>query len=191
MERRLYKDDYHKKIGGVCAGLAEYFNMDVTLIRVLFFATLILKGGGLLVYIILWVCLPKKSRLYGPMNPMNPNVDYRVPPAPFGDMPPGSYAVPPQPNAPFNVPANGASKGGLIAGAILVVIGGFFLLNNFDFIPDFDLENLWPLVLVGVGVAFIVSGSQRKPWDSHNWHNTPTPDADKKEEQNNDNPTTI
>ncbi len=38
MEKKLYKTAYDKKIDGVCNGLAEYFNVDVTLVRVLFIA---------------------------------------------------------------------------------------------------------------------------------------------------------
>jgi phage shock protein C len=175
MEKRLYKDEHHKMIGGVCAGLAEYFNIDVTIIRVLFFATLILKGGGLVVYIILWVCLPKKNYIF-----TDPTVDYKVPPSPFGNIPPQ------QPGDPFTgFPPKRASKGGTIAGAILIVIGSFFLLNEFDFIPDLDFSLIWPTILVAVGLILIFSGAKKQPWESDSWHQTVT---NKKDENLNDNP---
>ncbi len=176
MEKKLYKDEQHKMIGGVCAGLAEYFNIDVTIIRVLFFATLILKGGGLLLYIILWVCLPKK-----PLAFFNPTVDYTVPP--FG-------TVPPQPGDPFIVQPKRQSKGGIVIGAILIVVGAFLLLDEFDIIPDWDFENLWPVILVLIGGALIFSGSQKKPWDNANWQQT-NATAKKEEETTNDNSTAI
>lgn len=59
-KRRLYRDPDHRVIGGVCGGLAAYFNMDPVILRiifvVLFFAT---SGTGLLAYLILWIAVPK------------------------------------------------------------------------------------------------------------------------------------
>lgn len=61
MEKKLYKTDYNKMISGVCNGIAEYFNIDVSLIRLLFvLATLIGFGSALLVYIVLAIILPTK-----------------------------------------------------------------------------------------------------------------------------------
>ena len=49
-----------KKLGGVCAGFARYFDMDVTLMRILWLAGVILSGGlVLLVYIAAWILMPK------------------------------------------------------------------------------------------------------------------------------------
>ena len=58
--KKLYKVDNGKMICGVCGGIAEYFDIDVSLVRV---ATVIIgcMGGGLLAYIIAAVILPKKS----------------------------------------------------------------------------------------------------------------------------------
>jgi phage shock protein PspC (stress-responsive transcriptional regulator) len=47
-----------KKLGGVCAGLADYFDMDPTIIRVIWLLLVICGGTGLLAYIILWIVLP-------------------------------------------------------------------------------------------------------------------------------------
>lgn len=178
MEKRLYRDEHRKMIGGVCAGLAEYFDIDVTIVRVLFFATLILKGGGLLVYIILWICVPKKNYIF-----TDPTVDYKVPPSPFGN-------IPPQPTAdPFTgIPVKRRSNGGVIVGAILIIVGSFFLLDEFNIIPDWDFENTWPFILVIVGLILIFSRPKKQPWENADWHSTPT---DTKEEPSNDNPPTV
>ncbi len=80
MDRKLYRDEYHKKIAGVCAGLAEYFNIDVAIVRVVFVLALIFHGGGGLIYIIFWIVLPKKPFV------IDPTVDYRVPPQNPGDI---------------------------------------------------------------------------------------------------------
>lgn len=59
--KRLYRSTTDAKIAGVCGGLGEYFNIDPTIIRVIFFI-LLLPGGllGLVPYGILWVVVPRK-----------------------------------------------------------------------------------------------------------------------------------
>lgn len=47
------------KIAGVCAGVAEYFELDPTLVRALWLAAVLLGGCGLILYIILWIVMPQ------------------------------------------------------------------------------------------------------------------------------------
>ena len=56
--RQLKRLTKNKLIGGVCAGLAEYFQIDVALIRVLFVLLTCFVGGGILCYLLLWIFLP-------------------------------------------------------------------------------------------------------------------------------------
>ncbi len=55
--RRMYRDGQDKSVGGVCSGLAYYFNTDPLLLRILFVIGLFM-GFGFLLYIILWIALP-------------------------------------------------------------------------------------------------------------------------------------
>ncbi len=61
MNKRLYRSTTDRKIAGVCGGLAEYFNIDPVVPRLIFFV-LLLPGGipGLLPYIIIWIVVPNK-----------------------------------------------------------------------------------------------------------------------------------
>lgn len=61
MEKRLQRSRTEKMIGGVCGGLAEYFNIDPTIVRILWVLITLLGGAGLLLYIILWVIMPLQS----------------------------------------------------------------------------------------------------------------------------------
>ena len=62
MEKKLYKSSKNKMIDGVCAGIAEYFNIDPTLIRLLWvLLSLGSCGTGLLVYIIAAVIIPEEA----------------------------------------------------------------------------------------------------------------------------------
>jgi phage shock protein PspC (stress-responsive transcriptional regulator) len=56
--KRLVRSSTDKKLGGVCAGLADYFDLDPTMVRVLWLLAIFLGGTGFLVYIILWIVLP-------------------------------------------------------------------------------------------------------------------------------------
>jgi phage shock protein C len=59
--RRLKRAMAHKKIAGVCAGFAEYFDMDVTLVRLIWFGVSLMSGivPGIMVYIVAWIILPR------------------------------------------------------------------------------------------------------------------------------------
>jgi phage shock protein PspC (stress-responsive transcriptional regulator) len=49
-------------VGGICGGLAEYFNVDVTLIRILFVVLALAGGSGLLLYLVMWIIVPDASK---------------------------------------------------------------------------------------------------------------------------------
>lgn len=57
--KKLYRSDSEKMISGVCGGIAEYFNIDATIIRLLW-AILAFSGTGIIVYIIAAIIIPKK-----------------------------------------------------------------------------------------------------------------------------------
>ena len=62
MEQRLYKSK-NKMIEGVCAGIAEYFHLDPTLVRLGFVAFSCLGGSGLLIYIIAAIIMPRNPEV--------------------------------------------------------------------------------------------------------------------------------
>ena len=62
-QKRFYLSDTDKKIAGVCGGIGEYFNIDSLLVRVAFVLFMFSFGGGLLAYIVLWLCAPHKNGL--------------------------------------------------------------------------------------------------------------------------------
>jgi phage shock protein C len=58
--RKLYRSKTNRKLAGVCGGLAQYFNIDATLIRVLFVLLAVLGGSGLVLYLAMWLIVPKE-----------------------------------------------------------------------------------------------------------------------------------
>jgi len=60
---RLYRSEKDKVLGGVCAGLGDYFNIDTAIVRILFVILAITDGIGCLIYLVLWVILPLQSQV--------------------------------------------------------------------------------------------------------------------------------
>ncbi|MDD3841904.1 MAG: PspC domain-containing protein [Candidatus Izemoplasmatales bacterium] len=60
-KKRLYRDTENQKIFGVCAGLSDYFEMDVTLIRIIWVFLVLFAGTGLIAYLILALLIEPKS----------------------------------------------------------------------------------------------------------------------------------
>ncbi|OIO26216.1 hypothetical protein AUJ14_02345 [Candidatus Micrarchaeota archaeon CG1_02_55_22] len=59
--KRLYRSSSDKMLGGVCGGIAEYFSVDPTLVRVLWVVLSLAYGMGVLLYLLLWLLVPKRS----------------------------------------------------------------------------------------------------------------------------------
>lgn len=60
MKKKLYRSETDKKIAGVCGGLAEYFGIDPTIVR-LVFAIFGLTGSGVIIYIIAMIIMPTET----------------------------------------------------------------------------------------------------------------------------------
>lgn len=146
MENRLYRDENHKILGGVAAGLANYFNIDVSIIRIIFLFSGFFFGTGFWVYIVMWIVVPAKFTFM-------PGVNFSTmttPPAP------GPVPVP---------PIRSATTATVIIGSILITFGTIFLLCEYDILPDWEYHKLWPLVFVIAGLAIIFGAGKRKSLD--------------------------
>jgi phage shock protein C len=60
-QKKLYRSKENKLIGGVCGGLGEYFDVDPTIIRLLWVIVILMGGSGILIYLVLWVVIPEKK----------------------------------------------------------------------------------------------------------------------------------
>jgi phage shock protein PspC (stress-responsive transcriptional regulator) len=134
--KRLYRSTTHRVIGGVAGGLAEYFDIDPVLIRILFVVAVFAGGSGILAYVIAWIIIPEQPRENTMSTPTNPQPQGAPPPAP-----------PPQP------PKKDEKRGSVVGGMVLLVLGLLFLANNF--LPDFHFEDWWPLILVAIGAGLL------------------------------------
>jgi phage shock protein PspC (stress-responsive transcriptional regulator) len=76
-EQKLYKIKEGKKICGVCTGLAEYLEVDVTLIRLVWLFSVLFLGTGILAYFIVALILPKKDKIDRPSEDKIQEVEYK------------------------------------------------------------------------------------------------------------------
>jgi len=139
MKRRLYRIKETKIIGGVAAGLAEYFDTDPVLIRVAIVVLVFMHGIGVLMYLILWIVMPVKPLESGTF----PQAD------PFASAPGPAYT---------DAPSETRSSRGryTIGGIILIALGLLFLADNF--FPRFNFDDYWPalLIILGAGILWNV-----------------------------------
>ncbi len=64
-EKKLYRSETDKKIAGVCGGIAEYFKIDSTIVRLLLVLFCLMGGAGVLAYIIAWLVMPEQPQIEG------------------------------------------------------------------------------------------------------------------------------
>ena len=63
MNKTLYRTENDKMIGGVCGGLGKYFEIDPTIVRILFALIFFGFGAGLMIYVLLWILMPDEKML--------------------------------------------------------------------------------------------------------------------------------
>ena len=63
MNKTLYRTEDDKMIGGVCGGLGRYFEIDPTIVRLLFALIFFGFGAGFMIYVLLWIIMPSETTL--------------------------------------------------------------------------------------------------------------------------------
>ena len=146
-KRRLYRSKNDVFFGGVASGLAEFFNTESYIIRILFVLAAIFGGWGIIVYIILWIFVPEKDGFtdYENVGDKNNEPD-------FQESNTHSY----QENTNTEDLVNKNKRGSIIAGIALILIGFIFIIDNY--LPSISIKDLWPVILIGIGVLIIFNG---------------------------------
>lgn len=134
MAKKLYLSR-DKKIGGVCGGIAEHFDMDPTVVRLFWILFSIFGGAGVIGYIIAMVIIPENPHTSGDFE--------------------GDY------KRDYSSDGNDSNKGNIIIGGILIIIGVMYLFRRYFGLYWLSLRNLthlWPLILVAFGLTIIFKG---------------------------------
>jgi len=151
MNERLYRSREDRMLAGVAGGLAEIWDADPSLIRIVWALLAVLTGGlAIVVYIVMAIVVPEGDA------PTAGGVGARP------ESPEAATAREARRAARAERRANradGSRSAGLIVGVLLIVIGAVFLVRAW--LPAIDLDLLWPLALVALGVVVLVVGLGR------------------------------
>lgn len=134
--KKLERSCSNRVIAGVCSGLAEYFNIDIALMRVLFVVSAICGTFGFWMYIILWIVLPEEKLFDQGFTRESDTID-----------------ITPKDNKQHIV------NGAMIASLILIFIGLIALIDNFAFVAW--IWKLWPVTLIIAGVVILINSQKR------------------------------
>ncbi|MCG2768061.1 MAG: PspC domain-containing protein [Anaerolineae bacterium] len=147
MNKRLYRSDTDKMIGGVCSGLGEYLGIDPTIVRIFFVLLGLADGFGGLIYLVLWLVLPpagqtETTSLEQTIRAGTDEIAERAR-ALGGELREASGRPHPQTN--------------LIIGGVLVLFGALFLIRNLDitWLRWLNFGMLWPALLIVAGVVLL------------------------------------
>lgn len=151
--KRFYRSTTDKKVAGVAAGLGEYFDIDTLLVRLLFVILALAGGGGVLIYIILWIITPEKP--FGFNQPQNqPTMENQQSTQQKRE----SSQPDPAPGDPFKKERR--HRGSVIGGLVLITLGILFLAD--EFIPRISFGDLWPIILVVIGVGLLINSMNKR-----------------------------
>jgi phage shock protein C len=139
---RLYRCRNDRKVAGVAAGVAEFFDLDPTVVRVVWFLSIFFGGLGLFLYIAMALIVP--------LEPASGE-------ATGSDVDPATMAP-----SGHRHTARGGTRWSLYFGIALVVIGAFALIDAL--IPGWDTwRYLGPALIVGLGGLLIAGAVRREP----------------------------
>ena len=128
MNKRLDRSRKDVMIAGVCGGMAEYFDIDPVIVRLLTVLLVFAGGAAILIYLLGWLIIPK---------------------APEGNEAVATTEKTPSPETSEDK----GNRGRLVAGVILLILGFIFLASNF--MPWFQFGKLWPLLLIVIGIVVL------------------------------------
>jgi phage shock protein C len=156
MNKKLYRSRKDYMIGGVCGGIAEYFEIDSTLVRLLAVLVVLLGGAGIVAYIIAWIVIPKNPEQISDEDfEKRENIKEKVKK--------GAKDVIEEVKEHFESeePSYKSEKNRRILGGIIVIaIGLIFLLNGF--FPWVGWNKLWPLILIAAGLIIMIQAFKKK-----------------------------
>ena len=160
MQKRLYRSRTDRMIWGVCGGIANYFDIDPTIIRIIAVLLTVLSGGGaILAYIVLTIVVPLESSTSSePKDVIKENVEEIKQTAEhFGEEMRSTFGR--HEGDVRDMSRNPMRHGGYFIAIILIIIGVIFLLGNF--FSWLAWKYLWPVVLIVIGLLIILSPRRR------------------------------
>ncbi len=157
MEKKLYRSRSDRMIAGVCGGLGEYLEVDPVWIRLFFVVLLFATGFGFWAYLVLWIIIPDEKRVgLAPGDTVQANVQEMADRArELGQSLQRSFQN--SREAATEGEAETSSSGAAVVGAAFIILGTFLLLREVGILAWFDWSLMWPLLLILIGSAMLVT----------------------------------
>ena len=162
MSKKLYRSSRQNVVAGVCGGLAEYLNTDVTIIRLIWVLAFFLWGAGVLAYIIAAIIIPKEPRAESSKGTVvidEEGNEIFVPNEQSAGHEDGNRESSGYENA------SGKNNSLLFVGGAMVVVGGLILMDKFLPLRQYFRHIRgygWPVLLIIVGVIILISSLRSK-----------------------------
>jgi phage shock protein C len=155
MRNKLYRSSKDCMIGGVCGGIAEYFDVDSTLVRLLAVLVVLLGGAGVIAYIIAWIVIPKN-----PEQESDEKFEKRE--KIKEKIKKGAENVIEEVKEHFESKESNhhTERNRRIWGGIIVIIIGVIFLSG-SFFPWVAWGNLWPLIVIALGIIIMVQAFKK------------------------------
>lgn len=131
MSKQLYRSTNNKVIAGVCAGVSDYFEIDPTIVRIIWLLLAFPGGIGLIAYVVCWIVMPEKNMVTAASS--------------------DSYESDRHTDEEKD-------KNKKIIGIVLIIIGSVFLFDRF--FKWFDMAIIIPLVIIAIGF-FVLYNARR------------------------------
>ena len=146
---------------GVAGGMARYLDIDPAVVRIVWALLVIAGGAGLLLYIVAAIVIPEEPAGWIPSREAVASPTAASGSATSASAGPAGSAAP---GAPWGYRAGLGRRdrggGAVLFGVILIVLGAWFLLRRF--IPQIDLDVVWPVVLLVLGAALVLGAMRRR-----------------------------
>jgi phage shock protein C len=161
MPTRLERSITNKVVAGVCGGIAEYLQVDPTLVRVFFVLGTIFTGGlGLLGYIVLVVLMPLPGQPVPFVKTSDVTTSTVEGAAADADAAqPAPLVAPPAAARPSDPEV--AERNRAAFGIVLIALGAIFLLSNAGLFRLVRWDLAWPLVFIAIGALLLVQRVRR------------------------------
>ncbi|WP_207706879.1 PspC domain-containing protein [Alkaliphilus pronyensis] len=147
MGKRLYLSR-DKQLAGVCGGIAEYINVDPTIVRLLWVIFTLTGGVGLIVYIIAAIIMSERPK----SNSNSIDVEYEEVDTT------NSYNDNEGANEPLKDEKSRSDNNNFIIGLGLIIAGGIMFSRNIFGFHWINLKVFWPAVLIAIGLYVLVNG---------------------------------
>ncbi len=145
MGKKLYRSRKNKSLAGVCGGIAEFFGIDPTIVRIVWLITIFLGGTGVVAYIIAAIIIPEKK-----FDNYDTNYDTKK-----ESRDEEEYANKYDPNEWRETSNFDADKNKKILGIGLVIFGGILFFKEF---VHLDMKIILPVAFILGGMAIIYKG---------------------------------